>query len=202
VTSTGLLRGFEATEQAASPWAAGPSLASGRGVVQDGDRGEVLMMAHEDPACLREYRPSDLDPVRRLIHGTIDACYPPAYPPEAVSFFKEYHSDEAIEERAEHGHTVVLEWHGRIVGTGTLVKDYVTAVFVERSCQREGFGRRIMAHLEANARSAGVSALTLDASLPSKHFYDSLGYSTVEEGARPVANGKSLRFYRMRKPLE
>jgi len=62
-------------------------------------------------------------------------------------------------------------------------------------------GRQIMAHLEARASSAGVSSVTLDASLPSKRFYDSLGYSTVEEASRPVANGESLRFYRMRKPL-
>jgi len=28
------------------------------------------------PARLREYRSSDLEPVNRLIHSTIDACYP------------------------------------------------------------------------------------------------------------------------------
>jgi GNAT superfamily N-acetyltransferase len=157
---------------------------------------------NEDPACLREYRPSDLDPVKRLIHSTIDACYPPVYPSEAVSFFKEYHSDEAIAKRAGQGRTVVLEWHGRIVGTGTLLNDHIAAVFVEPSLQGKGFGRRIMAHLEAEACSAGLSAVILDASLPSKLFYDSLAYSTVEEASRPVANGQSLRFYRMRKPLE
>ncbi len=58
-----------------------------------------------------------------------------------------------------------------------------------------------MTHLEARARSAGASCAALHASLPSKRFYDSLGYSTVEEASRAVANGQSLRFYHMRKPL-
>ncbi len=156
---------------------------------------------NEDAVRLREYRPSDLIAVKRLIHTTIDACYPSAYPPEAVNFFKEYHSDEAIANRAEQGHTVVLEQHGRIIGTGTLVGDYITAVFVEHSSQKHGFGQRIMAFLESQARSAGVRSVTLDASLPSKRFYDSLGYVVVEEASRPVANDKTLDFYRMRKDL-
>jgi GNAT superfamily N-acetyltransferase len=157
---------------------------------------------NEDSVCLREYRPCDLNSVKGLIHGTIDDCYPPVYPAEAVLFFKAYHSDEAIAARTSQGHTVVLEQHGRIVGTGTLGNDHVSAVFVERSFQGKGLGRRLMRHLEAKARSVGVSCVTLDASLPSKRFYDSLGYFVIDEAVLPVANGKSLRFYRMRKPLD
>lgn len=164
---------------------------------------------HETPPCrpdedcvrVREYRASDLDAVKRLIHATIDACYPAVYPAEAVAFFKEYHSDEAIAKRAEQGHTLVLEQCGQIIGTGTLVDDHVTAVFVDRSLQKQGLGKRIMTLLEAEARSAGVRSMTLDASLPSKRFYDSLGYVVVEEAFHPVANDKTLDYYRMRKDL-
>lgn len=51
-----------------------------------------------------------------------------------------------------------------------------------------------MKHLEDKALSAGVRTVTLEASLPSKRLYDSLGYSTVEEASLPVANGKTLEL--------
>ena len=45
---------------------------------------------------IRDFRPADLLPLRRLIHATIDACYAGVYPPRAVQFFKGYHSEAAI----------------------------------------------------------------------------------------------------------
>ena len=148
----------------------------------------------DDAARIRDYKSSDLSAIKHLIHNTIDACYLPVYPPEAVDFFKEYHSDEAIAERAEKGYTVVIERDSQLIGTGTLVDDHITAVFVRTSLQGRGLGARIMKHLEDKALSAGARTVTLEASLPSKRFHDSLGYSTVEEASLPVANGKTLEL--------
>ena len=57
---------------------------------------------------LRPMQPADVDAVHALVLDTIDACYPAAYPPRAVEFFKTYHSIENIQADAAHGLTLVL----------------------------------------------------------------------------------------------
>jgi N-acetylglutamate synthase-like GNAT family acetyltransferase len=72
---------------------------------------------------------------------------------------------------------------------------------VDPMAQRQGAGRQIMQYLEQRARSSGVAIVRLDASLPSKAFYDKLGYVTVEATFLPVENGRRLDFFRMQKEL-
>ena len=150
---------------------------------------------------VRRFGEADLEALQRLAHETIDACYPAAYPPEAVRFFREYHSQESILKDAEDGLMLVVESGEAMVATGTLIGDYVSRVFVHPGHQRRGYGALVMSRLEEAARDAGVRAVLLEASLPSKPFYDSLGYETVCEDSFEVEGGQRLEFYRMRKSL-
>jgi hypothetical protein len=60
--------------------------------------------------------------------------------------------------------------------------------------------RRTVTKENANApKSFGV--VILDASIPSKRFYDSLGYVTLEETFLEVENNKRPDFYKMQKSL-
>jgi GNAT superfamily N-acetyltransferase len=95
----------------------------------------------------------------------------------------------------------VLDKAGRILGTGTVVGDEIKRVFVDPTFQKQGFGRRIVQHLEEAAALQGAKTVKLDASLPSKAFYDGLGYATVEAAFLPVENGRRLDFFKMQKPL-
>jgi predicted GNAT family N-acyltransferase len=74
-------------------------------------------------------------------------------------------------------------------------------VFVEPALQKRGLGKLIMQKLEEKALSSAISIVKLDASLPSKKFYDSLGYVTLEETFLEVENGKKLDYYKMEKSL-
>jgi GNAT superfamily N-acetyltransferase len=150
---------------------------------------------------IRKFTPSDLDTVRALIQRTIDVCYSGIYPEEAVWFFKAWHCDDNILRDAKEGYTILLEKDRRIIGTGTIVSNEIKRVFVEPEFQKHGFGKLIMQRLEEKALSAGISIVDLSASLPSKKFYDSLGYVTLEETFIEVENGKKLDFYRMEKSL-
>jgi GNAT superfamily N-acetyltransferase len=159
-------------------------------------------MAKMKDISTRKFRPSDLGAVKDLICNTIDVCYSATYPKEAIKFFKVYHCEENILEGAEEGHAIVLEQDDRIVGTGTIVDGHIVRVFIEPEYQKLGFGKLIMRKLEAKASSQGISVVNLDASLPSKKFYDSSGYITLEETFLEVENGKRLDYYKMEKPLE
>jgi len=158
-------------------------------------------MSKRNNVSIREFKSSDLSVIEDLIRNTIDVCYSNAYPEEAIKFFKDYHCGESILKGAEEGYTIVLEQDDQIIGTGTLVDDHVMRVFVKPECQKLGFGKIIMRNLEAKALSQGISVVELDASLPSKKFYDLLGYVTLEETFLAVENGKRLDYYKMEKSL-
>jgi ribosomal protein S18 acetylase RimI-like enzyme len=150
---------------------------------------------------VRKFRATDLFAVKALIHRAIAACYPGYYCGEAIRFFGNYHNEQAIFHDAREGCTIVFERGGRIVGTGTLAGNEVKRVFVDPACQHEGVGRLIMEQLENLAAAAGVTLVKLDASLPSRSFYERLGYEVVERASLPVENGRRLDFFRMRKMM-
>jgi len=158
-------------------------------------------MCEQSGIKIREFKTGDLAGIKELVCRTIDCCYPDSYCPEAVKFFKQWHHDDKILKDAKEGYTVILEQGGRIVGTGTVVGDGIVRVFVEPSSQKCGFGKLIMQKLEEKALSQGINLVKLDASLPSKKFYDLLGYVTLEETFLEVENKKRLDYYKMQKSL-
>jgi predicted GNAT family N-acyltransferase len=80
--------------------------------------------------------------------------------------------------------THFLAWDGYPVGTARLRRyDEGTAkverVAVVESRRGEGWGERLMANVEAQARDAGFSRVRLDAQVPVVDFYERLGYEVV-----------------------
>lgn len=94
-------------------------------------------------------------PLLHLIHNTVDLCYSGVYPPLAVQFFKEYHSEKEIVRRSEVGTILVALHDGHLVAAGALVENEITGVFVSPSMQGMGLGRMIMKELESLAESRG-----------------------------------------------
>lgn len=150
---------------------------------------------------LRRFEPSDAVAVRHLIRRTIDACYPPAYPPRAVDFFKRFHSDEAILRRAGDGHVVVAEYGAEIVATGALVDGEITGVFVAPEHQGDGLGRLVMDELEATAVLGRQGSVHLSVSLPSRGFYEHRGYRIAEACSIDVGDGQRLDYWEATKVL-
>lgn len=144
---------------------------------------------------------SHLDAVLAVTRETIRTSYAGHYPPEAVCYFLDYHSLEAVLDDMENGYTAILNDSGRTVGTGTLRETNIKRVFVLPEFQGRGLGKMIMSHLEDCAGRKGLRILELHASLPAKRFYDSLEYRTLRFCQIPVENKKTLDYYRMAKPI-
>lgn len=151
--------------------------------------------------ALREFSREDLAALYRLVQNTIEAAYGGVYPPEAVAFFKDYHSQENILNDAAGGYTVVAEQDGEILGTGTLLECNVRRVFTDVSRQNRGIGGTIAVELESRARTKKAPSLDLAASLVSRQFWESFGFIVSQEDFIPVGNGQKLRYYRMLKKL-
>ncbi len=158
-------------------------------------------MIKQNSIKIRRFEKTDLADVRILIYKTIDTCYSDIYCPEAVRFFKDWHCDDRILKDANQGYTIVLEKGNQIIGTGTIVDNNIVRVFVDPVFQKHGFGKLIMNKLEEKAISLGIKDVKLDASIPSKKFYDLLDYVTIEETFLEVENNKRLDYYKMEKAL-
>ena len=147
---------------------------------------------------MRKFKLSDLDTVRDLIHNTIDINYSRAYSAESIKYFKDYHNDKNILKDAKEGYIIVLESNNQIIGTGTIINDYITRVFVNPKFHKQGLGKLIMMKLQTKALSAGIKTVKLDSTLTAKKFYDSLGYKTIKKTFVKVENGKKLYYYKMK----
>jgi GNAT superfamily N-acetyltransferase len=158
-------------------------------------------MAKRTDIRIRRFSRSDLAAVKELIYSTIDICYSADYPKEAIQYFKQYHCEENISKGAADGCTIILEKNNHIVAIGTIIDDHIMRVFVNPKFQKRGLGKLIMNKLEDKAISSGVNKVKLDASLPSKKFYDTLGYKAREKTYVKLKNNKKLHYYKMDKGL-
>jgi len=158
-------------------------------------------MNHSADASIRRFRESDLDQLVRLISETIGISYAEAYPPRAVQFLKDFHSEKNIADRSKTGTTLVVEEDGELAATGSLVGGEIRAVFVHPRLQKCGRGKMLMKALENEARASGVTEIGLRISLPSKSFYERLGYRVVEAKSIDVGEGQRLDFWTAVKQL-
>ena len=151
---------------------------------------------------VRQFAPEDAEALQRLIHFTVDACYPGHYPPEAIDHFKEYHSLETIARHAGKGLTIILEQDGDMIATGTWFREYIGRVFVLPAHQGRGLGLEIMRRLEQRARDNGDTHIHIEATPMAEPFYIKLGYRTLRNEFIPVANNQRLDYMYMEKRLD
>ncbi len=152
---------------------------------------------------IRPFTMADLPHLHRMVLETIDASYAEVYPPRAISFFKEHHSERKLIERSVVGDILVLtsERGGALLATGSLVGSEIVGVFVCVTHQRRGYGRTLMTRLEQIAVERGIRRLSLSMSLPSRPFYERLGYRVLGECVIDVGEGEYLRYWSGEKVL-
>jgi ribosomal protein S18 acetylase RimI-like enzyme len=120
----------------------------------------------------------------------------------AVQFFKEFHSEENIKQRHRTGKMLVVEQDGNLIATGTIVGSDIFGVFVDPGLHCQGLGKALMGELENRAKARGCKELELSVSLPSKRFYEKLGYEMIEKRSLDVGEGQTLDYWMARKPLK
>lgn len=153
---------------------------------------------------IRPFKRTDLYALHRMICETIDASYSEVYPPRAVAFFKEHHSEKNIIDRSAVGEILVFmpERDGSILATGSLIESDIIGVFVHPDHQRQGYGKAIMTKLEQIAIEKGIQKIGLSISLPSRQFYEHLGYKVLDERVLDVGGGECLKFWSGEKELD
>jgi putative acetyltransferase len=150
---------------------------------------------------IRKIKKKDLQAVYLLVQKTIEISYSDVYPFEAIELFKEYHSKENITKDANTGYSIIVEFKGSIVGTGTLLETNIRRVFVSPFYQNQGIGKLISKEIGRQALADKVSILDLSSSLVARRFWESMGFRLQAEDFIPASNGQRLIFYKMDKIL-
>jgi len=158
-------------------------------------------MSRQDFTCIRQFRASEAGPVCELVHHTIDVSYSPVYPPRAVQFFKDFHSEAKIIERHQKGEILVVEKDGKVIGTGSVVGADILGVFIHPASQHKGYGKSLMQALEDTAVANGISEVVISVSLPSRRFYERLGYEIIENRTIDVGGAQKLDYWEAKKSL-
>ena len=150
---------------------------------------------------IRVAGPSDIAAVGKLARGVIRTSYAWTYPPGAIAFFLEYHSDKAVGERIFSGTVLLAEMNGEAVGTGSLVGNEICGVFVRPDMQGRGIGGIIMDRLESVAGGKGIGTIILSISLVSRAFYEKKGYTVTRSASIDVGSGERLDYWEALKAL-
>jgi len=151
---------------------------------------------------IRPFEIADATSVSGLISTTLRISNVKDYPADFLSTVEASLTPLSLRELAKERVIFVAVEGNAIVGTASLGRDQVHAVFVHPARQGRGIGRRLMEAAESEARARGTRALILYASVSAVPFYEAGGWRTVREhhdgDARLVAMTKSLDQQRAR----
>jgi GNAT superfamily N-acetyltransferase len=77
----------------------------------------------------------------------------------------------------------------------------IRAFFVDPAVPRQGLGRRLMDHCEAEAARAGFTVMELAATMPGVPLYRACGFEVVENFSLTLPDDVSVPLSRMRKRI-
>lgn len=110
-----------------------------------------------------------------IVEKTIKAVYPHYYPPGAVKFFLELHTEQRIREALAREDIYFAVVQGEIVGTGSVRGNEICRLFILPEHQKKGYGSRLMDLLEDRVFER-YQTVHIDASFPAEGMYLKRGY--------------------------
>ena len=116
--------------------------------------------------------------VTAVVRETIQKVYPHYYPPGAVQFFLDLHSEARIKEVLFCEEIYLALVQGNIIGTGSIRKNEICRLFILPEFQGKGYGSRLMDLLEARIFENDPK-VHVDASFPAESMYLKRGYQII-----------------------
>lgn len=147
---------------------------------------------------IRKYESGDCARLAELFYQTVHSVNARNYTEEQLDAWADGQVDLAAWDRSFSEHyTAVAVLDGGIVGFGDIDRvGYLDRLYVHREHQRCGIASAICNVLE---HEAGGKAVTTDASITAKPFFESRGYHVVRR-QEVLRRGVLLTNYNMEKP--
>jgi ribosomal protein S18 acetylase RimI-like enzyme len=118
-----------------------------------------------------------------LVSRTLRACNLQDYGADRIERIEEEHSADALLKLAQSRDILLAMEAGAVVGTASLQRNWVYAVFVDPQQQGRGVGRALMRELERIAGEKKVRRLGVYSSVSAVGFYQQIGFiveATIE----------------------
>ena len=104
-----------------------------------------------DGFSIGEIYEDDLTEVKYLIDEVTSFTYKSQIPEEGYEYFKEnMWGIDMLKKDARDGCTLVVKDNGKIIGTGTIVGDYISKIYIKPEYHGLGLGKLIMESLKIN----------------------------------------------------
>jgi GNAT superfamily N-acetyltransferase len=146
---------------------------------------------------------ADLEAIRVVHVSAIQVTCAPSYSVEQIGDWLAHLTPERYERAFDEGGHIVALQDSVVVGFGKLhlASATVNAVYVAPTARRLGVGRRLLQSLETTAAQAGLSLLTLNATLNAERFYQAAGWHSDGPTEHLLPSGVPLPCISMRKVI-
>ncbi len=131
--------------------------------------------------AVRLAQPTDAQGISQVILAALHSSNARDYPADVIARVARNFTPEAVLELLKRRLVLVAMQDQVIVATAALDGHVVRSVFVNPALQGQGIGRLLMLDIELRAREAGVTVLSVPASLTAEPFYTKLGFHTVRD---------------------
>jgi GNAT superfamily N-acetyltransferase len=135
----------------------------------------------------------------RLVGGTLRACNVEDYGRDRIERIAEAHSAAALLELAQRRDILLAVEAGVVVGTASLERNWIYAMFVDPQHQGRGIGRSLLQELERIAGARQIQRLGLYSSVSAVGFYKQMGF-TVEATLDSEEHGRLTEMSKLVSP--
>lgn len=155
------------------------------------------------PVAIRPYAHSDALDTLAVFIGAVTETASADYTAEQVQAWAQPERRDLTTWHAsmQARNSIVATIDGELVGFSDVsAEGYIDMMFVSPRHLRRGVARRLLMHVEGQARDAGLRELSADVSVTARPFFERYGFE-VEAEQHPMMAGVELTNYKMRKKL-
>ena len=130
---------------------------------------------------IRKFKDKDALEVSDLIRKTLSEENSKFYPQSVIKFMDSEFTPKFLVELSKEREFFVAIEKSNIIGSITLIKDYIGTVFVNPDYHCKGIGTKLMETIENLAKVRKIEKLRLNSSINAVDFYEKLGYKKGEQ---------------------
>ncbi len=151
---------------------------------------------------IRPATPFDIPTITQLFYDTITTINTEDYTPNQIAIWSSASSNVAMwQERMQNEQFFVAEIDNIIVGFSSLGKNgYLDFMYVHKDYQHQGIASALLNKIIEITKTQNVTALTTEASITAKPFFEKRGFEAVKQQTKTVKETEFVNYI-MRKKI-
>ena len=130
---------------------------------------------------IRKFKDEDALEASDLIRKTLSEENSKFYPNSVIEYMCNEFSPKFLIELSKEREFFVAIKNSKMIGTITIINDYIGTVFVNPEYHSKGIGTKLMETIENLAKKRKIEKLRLESSINAVDFYEKLGYLKGEK---------------------